>query len=91
MLVVVLPVLVKAKLLGATGVHWAYNVVDALGVYDALASPALVPPLEAVYQPFNVYPLLVAVGKVIEPFVVDDVYWAYNVAPASAVYEPPEL
>ena len=47
--------------------HLAYNVVFAVGLYDAPALPIFVPPSLAVYHPAKTYPDFVADGNVMDP------------------------
>ena len=49
---------------GVLSSHLAYIIVFPVGVYDPPASPTLLPHVDDVYHPKNVYPSLVGVGKV---------------------------
>ena len=55
--------------MSVSGVHCAYNVLFAVGVYDAFPSAILFPPVAASYHPLNVYPVRVGTGVVTFPAV----------------------
>ena len=61
--------------MSVSGVHCAYNVLFAVGVYDAFPSAILFPPVAASYHPLNVYPVRVGTGVVTDA----DVQSAVNV------------